>query len=655
MFKQNRTKPVFILLFLFITSNTWAQGQEVETMVVTASRTPVSSNYIGSSYTVIENEDLLQRQVAPLSEILREVPGFSVSRNGVLGSTTQVRVRGAEANQVMVLIDGIEANDLSQSGEYNFANLLTTEVDHIEVIRGPQSALWGSDAVSGVINVITKRGEGPLSISGFAEGGSFGTWRGGGGISGSGERYHFNFNGSVIDTDGNNVSRQGNEDDGYKNETLSFSMGYKPLSNLDFFITGRHTDATSEFDPTDFVTTGLPMDGDRQTDVSQDYGRIQSKLSLLDGRWEHLLGAAITSTDNDNFADGAVTGSNGGKKYKFDYQTNYFLNTTGPSNASHTFTFAIDHEIEEFVQRGPISAFGDDPNQDLDIESTGVVGEYRITLAEVFALSASVRHDDNSDFDDATTYRVTTAYHVPQSGSRLHASYGTGIKNPTFTERFGFFSASLFFPFRGNPDLKPEQSEGWEIGFDQSFLDDRLLLGITYYNEELTDEINGFVFDPVSFVTTAENVNGKSKREGIEFTARLNLVDNFKISSTYSHTDATEADVTGNQIEEIRRPKHIANINLNYDFLDERANINLNVNYNGKQEDNFFPPFPQPQQRVTLDSFTLMTLTGNYQVNENFSVYGRIENLLNENYEEVFGFQGQGRGAYFGVKANLQP
>ena len=628
-------------------------SEDLEIMLVTASRTPVSTNHIGSSFTVIDARQLKNRQMVSISEILRDVPGFSVSRNGVLGSSTQIRVRGSEANQVLVFIDGIEVNDLAQGGEFNFAHLLTSDIERIEVIRGPQSALWGSDALAGVINITSKRGAGPVSFSGFVEGGSFGTSRGGVNISGSGENYHFNLAGSIIDSDGENISRQGDEDDGYKNTSLSFSWGYESTENLSLSAAWRHTDATNQFDSESFVT-GLPTDADNKTDTVQNYGRIQAKLSLFNGQWEHILGSSITSTDNENFSAGIATSSTEGKKYKFDYQTNFFLETPGPLNAFHTFTFAIDHEKEEFTQRGTASFFGD-PNQDLELDTTSLVGEYRITIAENLSLSGSIRHDNNSDFDNAMTHRVTAAYLFPETGTRLHSSYGTGVKNPGFTERFGFFTSQTS-TFVGNPDLKPEQSKGWDIGIEQSLFDDKVTIGLIYFNEELKDEINGFFFDPVTFISTAVNRDGVSERQGLELSGQASLSDGLTLSANYTYLDATFPDaITGIQVTEIRRAEHMFNANLNYGFLDNKANINLNINYNGEQDDFFFQPPFFTQVRVTLDSFTLVSLSGSYQINQHISLYGRIENLLDEEYEEVFGFQTLGIGVFAGVRFALQP
>ncbi len=644
---------LFITFVLFNFSiSAQSVSDDLESIVVSASRVPVSVALSGSSVTVIDRESIEKRQLSSLSEILREVPGLSVNRGGVLGSSTQIRVRGAEANQLLVFIDGIEVNDLAQSSEYNFAHLSASEIENAEIIRGPQSALWGSDALAGVINIKTRRGSGPMKISAFAEGGSFGSAHGGGNISGGTEKYHYSLSGSYLRSGGDNISRNGKENDGYKNGTLSFSAGYMPLEELSIELTSRFTEARNEFDATDFFTTGLPADSNDETSTSQNYTRLQSKLSLFEGRWQHRVGIALSNTDNDNFANNTESDSNQGKKYRFDYQTSVHTETSYLTDASHSLTFALEHEIEEFTQRGAIS-FGSDPNQDRKLDTTSYVGEYRVTFAEQLSVSAGVRHDNNSDFRNATTFRTTAAYLLDEHGLRLHGSYGTGVKNPTFTERFGFFASSLFSPFVGNPNLSPEKSRGWELGVSKDFLGSRLNIDLTYFNEKLEDEINGFFFDISTLTSTAVNETGISKRQGIELSGLALLSERLSMSANYTYLDATQADATGAQLREIRRPKHIANLAFDYIFMDERANLNLSANYNGKQSDFFFPPPFFSQETVSLNSFTLVNLTGSFQLSRQMSLYGRIENLLDDNYEEILGFQSTGIAFYAGIKLNM--
>jgi vitamin B12 transporter len=627
----------------------------METVIVSASRIPVQSHEVGSAVTVIGREELERRQLAPLSEVLRDVPGLAVSRSGVLGSFTQIRVRGAEAAQVMVLIDGVEANDIAQGSAFNFAHLLAADVEQVEVVRGPQSSLWGSDALAGVISIRTRRGDGAPSLSGFAEGGSFGTGYGGGSVSAGGDRWHFHGGGSWLESRGSDVSRGPGERDGYSNATLTASAGSEVTKHLSFEISVRHVDTRSEFDGAidfdpDSPQAGLPVDSDDRTESRQTYAGAKARLRLLEGRWLHSLAGGFTGSDNDNFSGGIDAGRSRGRKYKLDYQTSLFLDTPQFGNASHSVTFAMDYEFEDFAQRGTATPFGD-PNQDLDMESTGLVAEYRVSFGERLFLSAGGRHDDNSDFRDDATWRVTGSWLLPESGTRLRGSYGTGSKNPTFTDRFGFFAGTPFFV--GNPRLKPQRSEGWEAGLDQEFADRRLRFEFTYFRHRLHDEIDGFFFDPALNAFTARNVDGTSRRQGIEISAAVSLSPGLEAHGSYTWLDATEPDAGGRQVREARRPRHSGSANLNYAFVGGRGNLNLNVNHTGAQQDVFFPPPFFIQRRLVLEGFTLVSLAGSWMLTDRVALYGRVENLLDERYEEVLGYRGPGIGAWAGVRINF--
>jgi vitamin B12 transporter len=404
----------------------------------------------------------------------------------------------------------------------------------------------------------------------------------------------------------------------------------------------RYTDAENDYDGTDF-STGLPADSANKTDVEQLYGRVAANFELLEGRWAQELSYAITDTNNKNHSENAfaptgfdVTEADA-DVWVIGYQSSFRLTD------DHAITGAFEHQQEDFKQRGPIG-FGD-PNRDEDMDTDSWILEYRGELTSTLSILASARVDNNSDFDDKTTGRISAAWRV-NNGTKLRAAFGTGIKNPTFTERYGYFN-----DFIGNPDLKPEESTGWEAGIDQRLLGDRLSLSLTWFHEELEDEINGFVFDPVSGGFTAENENGTSERDGVEFNGSWSLMDQLSLNFAYTWIDATEEDnFTGENSDEIRRPEHIASANLNWGFLNNRANLNLNVDYNGEQDDFFFPPVPPYQERVELDDFTLVTVAASYQLSKNLQLFARVENALDEDYEEVFGYVAPGRSAYAGVR-----
>ncbi|MEJ2132888.1 MAG: TonB-dependent receptor, partial [Gammaproteobacteria bacterium] len=395
-----------------------------------------------------------------------------------------MRSRGAEANQTLVLIDGIEVNDPALGSEFDFAHLLTRGIGRVEILRGPQSSLWGSDALGGVISVTTARPVGPLSFDASAEGGSFGTRSAGLALGAARDRYRYAINGDYVKTGGTNVARRGGEDDGYDNGTLSFTAELTPTQPLALDVAYRHVHANSEFDPAPFPDF-VPQDGDRESKITQDYAR--ATLAWNSHRWSHSLAASFLDTDNENFADGTRTTKIAGARKKLTYQLHGEL---GTATREHAFTFAFERETEEFRQRGAVSVFGN-PNPDQEATGTAFAGEYRLQAAERWFLSLAGRYDHNDAFQNAHTWRVAAARSLNRD-VRVHASVSTGIKNPTFVERFGFTPDT----FIGNPALDPERSLGAEAGIRKSFREERLNTELVFFYEQLEDEINGFFFEP---------------------------------------------------------------------------------------------------------------------------------------------------------------
>jgi vitamin B12 transporter len=600
-------------------------ASDLETITVSA--TPVLVDDAGSSITVITREQI-EAQNASIQSLLRTVPGFAVSQQGSIGAVTQVRVRGAEANQVLVLIDGIEANDLAQGSEFDFSQISLGDVERIEIVRGPQSALWGSDAMAGVIHIITRPGEFRNTISTFFEAGSFSTTRATVSANVATDQHRAKLSIDYLDTDGTNISRQGSEDDGLENLTVSLSGRYTPGSEFALEYTLRQSEKTSEFDANDFITTGLPVDADNETRSDYFYGGVSITHDISDAL-EHSLLFARTDTSNRTRPANDKTA---GEKDKWKYQLSY---TAG----AHRISVIGERESESFRQRGTATFFGD-PNQNRDTETTSLASEYQY-VGERLNLSLSARQDNNDEFDDANAWRATVSYGF-DAGS-LYASVGESTKNPTFTERYGFYTN-----FIGNPDLKPEESLHWEVGARGDFLDKRLRLGITWFEADLTDEINGFVFDPVTFGFTSANVAGESHRQGAELTLDYQPTERLSLSASYSYLDATQEDFAGADVEEVRRPEHSGSVAINYRW--QQAGLGLTVSRTGSQEDDYFPPFPPWQERVELSGFTLVELSGYYELNSKVTLSFRAENLTDEAYEEVYGFEAPGFAAYAGVR-----
>ena len=615
---------------------TRTQQSEMQEVVVTASFQPIQLKQSGSAITIISAKDIENSQATIVSDLLRDVPGLAVSRSGVMGSSTQLRVRGSEGNHVLVMIDGIEVNDPSQSDEFNWGHMPAMGIERIEVVRGSQSSLWGSDAMAGVINIITKQSDAPFQGGAYSEAGSHGANHTGFNVGGSGEKYHINLSGAHISTDGENISREGGEKDGYRNSTLNLKAGLQPLENLSFTLIGRQTEGENEFDP---APIAFPVDGDEESKFRQRFARVQADLSLLEDRWQQRVAVSVSRHNNKNLTDGSLTGKNSSRKKQLSY-----LSTLSWAESTQQLSFLVEHETEDFSQRGIVQPWGD-PNQDRSRKNDGLALEYRVTLWDALTLAASVRHDDNSEFKNANTRRFEASYALPDSDTRLRAVYGTAVKNPSFSERFGFFTN-----FQGNPDLQPEESKSWEVGIDQTLLDGNLLLGVTYFRARLKNEIDGFVFDPMTFAFTSENVDGTSNREGVEVSLDASLSDRLTAKASYTYTDATERNDTRREIDEIRRPRHLASASINWLAMNN-LNLSLNVQYNGEQKDQDFNSFPATTE--TLDDFTLVNLAANYQVNKQLSFYTRLENLMDENYEEVLGYQTLERGVYVGVRYNF--
>jgi vitamin B12 transporter len=641
-----KTIPVmatFLLAQLISHSTIADEKLDLEHVLVTARLQPISIGEIGSSVTVISREEIEQKQVKYLSELLRDVPGFSVSQSGGADSQTQVRVRGAEANQLLVLMDGVRANDPAASGEFQYQFALTSNIERIEIIRGPQSATWGSDAIAGVINIIRKKDVKSRYLNGNIEAGSFNSFNASVDGGYSGEIFHVTGGVSYLDTDGTNISRVGKETDGAKNTTGDIAVEFDAGDTFSIRFSGQWIDATSEYDDIDYVVTGLPEDADRVTETTQNFLSAELRYDPELNPWTGSFSVNRMESDNDNISDGLWTGSTAATT--MDYRLRAGVSLDEAKN--HRLGFALEHEDVDFSQRGEASIFGD-PNQDQTYDVTAYAMEYIGSPLSGFTWTASLRLDDYSDFEDATTWQLAASYQVSPT-LRLRGSAGTGSKAPTFTERYGYFEDF----FIGNPDLEPESSQGWEIGFDTRWSSDRYQLQMTYFDQDLQDEIDGFVFDPETYLFTAANKDSDSTRKGIETVFDVRLGQDFTLAATYTYTDAKEENALGQKVREVRRPKHIASLVANYYFASKRGNLNMKLNYNGSQLDDFYSPITYLPERVEIDAYTIVNLAGSWKLTKSLDLTARISNLFDKEYEEILGFVRPGRAIYAGLRGRF--
>ena len=363
-----------------------------------------------------------------------------------------------------------------------------------------------------------------------------------------------------------------------------------------------------------------------------------SKIVHFDGLLNQSLRLTWLDTEIISFVFGSESGATGAKKLGLYFDNQIAL------RKGHTLTLAIDHENTDFTQKGDI-AWGYDPNQLQNLKNTGYLADYVGDITDALTLSASLRYDNNSNFENVTSWRAGASYKL-LDGTRLFINDSKGQKAPTFIERFGYYAGS----FQGNPNLKPEQSTGYEIGIEQTV--GNFSMSAAYFNSDLTNEINGFFYDATTFNFTAVNKEDDSKRQGFELMLDGKLSSIFSFSANYTYIDSTEDDGTGTQVDELRRPKHIASLSLNAEISD-RLNINVNLNHTSKSLDVFYPPWPSPNERVELKSYTLARIAAEYKINDIVSLYGRVENAFNENYENVYGYGTPDRSVYVGLRANF--
>lgn len=619
-----------------------AQETVLQPIVIVGGLTPIEEQALGRSYTVIGPEVIETGKPAYVADILRQVPGLAVSQSGSPGNITQVRVRGSEANHVLVLIDGVPVSETS-TGEVDLGRLQIANVERIEVLRGPQSAFWGANAMAGVVNIITKGGErsGPRVTVG-SELGSDGTVMGSALVQAGQD----NFDGAVsLDmrhTEGFNVSSFGSELDGatHINAGARFTADVTPYLTLDGNL--RYGRTQADFDGTDYVfgspTYGRVIDTEDQTRVEELFGALGGDWISEDGLWNQKARFSAGGISRDNINDaGIIDSALAGERYKGSYQVGRTFDTPDLLDSTHTITLGYDLVHETFRQLQSAGIF--DPSQLIPQDRTthSLIGEYRGTYLNQLYLTAALRHDFNDDFGDATTYSVSGAWQVPDTGTKLHASVGTGSTNPTFFEQFGFIPGT----FVGNPNLVPETSFGWDIGIEQALLDGLVVVDATYFNQNLENEITPLYFP----VTTVTNDPGISTRQGVELSASVALFEGLRLGTSYTYTDARNADGS----REIRRPMHMGAVNASYGFAEIPLTLHAEVIFNGEMLDTDFATFTN----VTLPAYTLVNAGLSYKVSEQVEVYGRVENLFDAQYNEQFDINTAGRTFYVGAKASF--
>jgi vitamin B12 transporter len=602
------------------------EAVELEEVVVTATKVPTSEREIGSSMTVITEEEIKAKGYTTAKDVLKGTLGLDVISNGGPGAQTSVFLRGANSYHTLVLIDGMEAMDPSGTQRlFDFANLTVNNIERIEIVRGPQSVLYGADAMGGVINIITKRwGETP-TLYGGAEGGSFSTARQFVGLGTANEWADFSFDFSHIRSEGFSAADSdlpGNtENDAWENFTASSRLGIAPTKWLDMGVSLRFHDGRTELDGGGWSYQDVE---DYLVDKQELFVRPHVQVTLFDGLWEQVLAYGFT-THGKAFKDDPYGDSEyDGEKQEVSWQHNLYLHKTN----TLTLGFEYEKEAMESTFMDPESAY-----------TYSLFAQDQIKLFDVSFTTVGVRWDNHEEFGDHATFRITQAFVFDKIGTTVKGSVGTGFRAPSLYELYGppFFGMPV-----GNPNLDPEESIGWDVGAEQSLFDDRLTVGATFFHNEFDDLIKYVDGQGYVNIDNAETWGVESFIEVLPFKDL-----SARVMYTYIHTKDDEGKPL------LRRPEHKAGLNVCYRFLDERGTVNLDLLYIGERDDIANPPWPTPSFRTELDDYIVVNLSGSFKVHKYVEVFARIENLFDEDYEEAFGYGTPGFGAYGGVKLSI--
>lgn len=580
---------------------------------VTATQTEVPLKETAASVTLIDEKTIEEKHLTTVEEALREVPGLTVVQQGGPGATSSVFLRGTESNHTLVLIDGVPVNSPT-TGAFDFADLTVENIERIEVIRGPQSTLYGSDALGGVIQIFTKKGQGPPTGSLSLEAGAYRTFRETAGLSGSTEQLDYSLSASRFDTRGFSRAneRDGNrEDDGYENTAFSARLGTDLSEKTRLEWTGRYTNSESELDGCDPVTFFCPVDVRALVlDHRQWVTALGLTTAVREGWDQHLR---VGFNDDDTTFDGS----------KIDTFRKW-LDWRHDLRLGRRNLLTIGYEYES--QNGKFGG-GVDAVDETTVNHAGY-GFYQLRQLP-FILNFGLRYDGNNRYGGETTYKVETAYLMESTATKLRAAYGTGFHGPTLND--------LFFPDFGNPNLEPEKSQSFETGIDQSFWNERVQIGATYFQNRIEDLIV-FVFNSNTFVGRPENV-ARAKITGWEFDISARPVEPFTLSANY--TLMNTKDEEGDEL--VRRPRHQASGSLSIQPANPLRLV-LQVRYVGKRFD---------VGAIPMDDYTVVDLSGTYALYEKVVLFARVENLLDREYEEVTGYGTAGFSGYGGVKVTF--
>lgn len=642
-FPESRFFALFLLAAHGAAAGAPAATTPPEAIVVTATRSPTTISRVGDSITVIDAKDARRSQKTAVSDLLTTTPGVMGDRNGGLGTSTSLRIRGAESDQTVVLIDGVKLNDPSAvGGGYNFGNLLVGDIARIEVLRGSQSTLWGSQSIGGVVNVVTPVPEGPLAAVVNAEGGAYGTAKVAARVQAGNDRYGWRFGGDYLTTDGVSAFDKdlgGREHDGYRNVGAHARGSVRITDDITAEVRSTWSRGRVDFDG--FPPPAFAFADTREYGITEEWVSYAGiSIDAFDGRWQNRVGFAYTDTDRENIDPGAVvpqTFDASGSNRRWEYQG--ILALTGNATA----VFGAESERSALSTASP-NAF--DPNPTPlrgDVSLDSVYGQLQLTPFQALTLTGGLRYDDHETFGSNTSARAALAWSITDS-TLLRSSWGEGFKAPSLFQLFSEF---------GTPALAPEESASWDLGIEQHLLADAIVLSATYFQRDTTDMID---FVSCFGVATPrclaqpfgyyENIQATTA-DGYELGLSAALTSQLRLTANYTDLEARNTARGTSNFGRLlaRRPRSAANVELSYTWGLPLVTT-IAGQYVGRSFDNAANSF-------VLDDYLLVDVRAAYAVSDRLEVYARVENLLDEDYATTRRYGSIGRGGYVGFRQSF--
>ncbi len=599
----------------------------LQPIVVTPTRLPTAESEVASSITVITSDEIERKQERTLSDVLEDVPGLNLVQTGGAGGTTAVYMRGTNPNQVKVLIDGIDVSDPSSiEGTFNFEHILTSDIDRVEVLRGPQSGLYGANAIGGVINIITKKGSGPAQFTASLEGGSFGTFNQTAGVSGSVSRFNYafdvaHFHSSDTAVTPSDLVPPGRPvtDNSYDNKTFATKLGADLTDNLDVALVARFIDTALDFTADDALG---PENQKSEENKRQLYTRATAHLVLFDGKFDQTVGLAYSGFrqwDFDPNMTGGSTNANG-DRVKLDWQGNIRV------AAGQVVTLGAEHELDKIATDvGPVSTHVNNDAGFVQLQSS---------FGERLFNALSLRYDNNGQFGGKATYRIAPAYLIPETGTKLKATLGTGYNPPTLVQLYQSFPA---FDFFANPTLRPETSTGYDFGFEQTVLDKVVQFGATYFHND-TNNLITINADGTSYANV-----GKATSYGVESFVAWQVAAPLSLRADYTFTIADD-DILHQEL--LRRPRNKATLEAAWKVT-AAATLSASLLYVGPWVD---VNRAGTASGVSVNGYSVVNIAGSYDLGHGVTGFARIDNLLDRHYQDPLGFQRPGLGVFAGVR-----